>query len=585
MYPALLCILLCVSQAIFISNVQPGELPSILANHFIDANFIIVGGSGSAGAMAATILAKTGCVKVVVLDEGPTIDFYDPYNAFHPGNEFDPTTGYFSGVNEKLWLHEPSPAINGETNVHGSTIRTIPGGSERLSHYALESGDSTILYRDMYQALGYPPEWSPDFYYNKIPDQFYNFTGPHLSGNHANRGRLQIMESHPSELLDAWLEACNDFTGNRIEYDFNQIDASINSCGAEPSIIDENGFRSTPENAYLIPEAMNNPNLIVIRNTEVHRVIFEMRDGKQVANGIEGTFNGIFFRVFFPLRVSGGLNNCGIPVGTLKNLKRIVLATGTIQTAKLLKFSGIGPSAELQSHGLKVVVDNPHVGEHYKEGEVAYIGMNMNATATEAGYYPTGTDWTPSRPGAFITIDNRKYLFLLTPSVFSIFSTAYLLVFQLEQPLEGSVTLLSSNWGDTPYVKLGWTQEDTVSMLVKGLRTFRNLVQQTGLAARFDMQQYFPQSLADDDATLGEAVREGSEPILHATGTARMALSASDGVVDLDNAVFGVDGLDIIGNAILRFFPGAGGMDPARKTGIIYAAKKLRSLGVTVPWW
>jgi choline dehydrogenase len=566
------------------TNVAPGLLPDPISSGIIDTNFIIIGGSGSAGAMAATILAQSGCAKVIVLDEGRTIDFYDPYAPFHPGGEYDPTTGYFSGVNEKLWHHAPSPAIDGEKNVHGSTIRTIPGGSERLSHYALESGDDTILQREMYEALGQPVEWSPDFYYNVIPDQFYNFSGPHLTGNHANLGRLHIKESHPSVFLDTWLEACNTFTGNRIEYDFNQIGGSINTCGAEPSIIDEEGFRSTPENAYLIPEAQTNPNLIVIRNTEVHRIIFDQSTNEPVAIGVEGTFNGVYFKVSFPTRISVKPGLCTVPVNILKNLKRVVLATGTIQTAKLLKLSGVGPADELQSLGIPVILNNPHVGAHYKEGEVAYIGMNMNATAQEAGYQD-GTDWTSSRPGAFVEIDGRKYLFLLTPSVFGEFSSAYLLVFQLEQPLEGSVTLLSANFGDLPYVNLGWTDEDTVAMLVKGLRTFRNLVEDTGLAARFDMQQYFPESLADDDETLAQAVREGSEPILHSTGTARMALSADDGVVDLNNAVFGVEGLDIISNAILRFFPGAGGMDTARKTGIIYAAKKLRSLGISVPWW
>lgn len=54
--------------------------------------------------------------------------------------------------------------------------------------------------------------------------------------------------------------------------------------------------------------------------------------------------------------------------------KKVILSAGSIASPQLLQLSGIGPSALLNSLGIPVVLDNPHVGQH---------GYNH--------YFPTGT--------------------------------------------------------------------------------------------------------------------------------------------------------------------------------------------------
>ena len=44
--------------------------------------------------------------------------------------------------------------------------------------------------------------------------------------------------------------------------------------------------------------------------------------------------------------------------------REVVVSQGVFETPKLLLLSGIGPAAELAQHGIKPVVDSPHVGKH-----------------------------------------------------------------------------------------------------------------------------------------------------------------------------------------------------------------------------
>ncbi len=58
---------------------------------------------------------------------------------------------------------------------------------------------------------------------------------------------------------------------------------------------------------------------------------------------------------------------------------------------------------------------------------------------------------------------------------------------------------------------------------------------------------------------LRDAVRRYNQPVNHLSCTTRMALSDSDGVVDTSFRVFGVDGLRLGSQSVMRWSPGAGG--------------------------
>lgn len=49
---------------------------------------------------------------------------------------------------------------------------------------------------------------------------------------------------------------------------------------------------------------------------------------------------------------------------TFRAKHEVIVSSGVFETPKLLKLSGVGPKEELAAHGIKTLVDSPHVGEN-----------------------------------------------------------------------------------------------------------------------------------------------------------------------------------------------------------------------------
>jgi choline dehydrogenase len=102
------------------------------------------------------------------------------------------------------------------------------------------------------------------------------------------------------------------------------------------------GRRCSAANAYLRP-AMRRPNLKVLTHALATRIVFE---GRRAA-GLEYVQDGTTRRV----RVD----------------RELILSGGPINSPQLLKLSGVGPAAELHSHGIAVIHDLPGVGENLQD--------------------------------------------------------------------------------------------------------------------------------------------------------------------------------------------------------------------------
>jgi choline dehydrogenase len=102
------------------------------------------------------------------------------------------------------------------------------------------------------------------------------------------------------------------------------------------------GRRCSAANAYLRP-AMKRPGLEVRTQALATRVLFEGR------------------------RATGVEYRQGESLQAVTARREVIVSTGSINSPKLLKLSGVGPAAELREFGIPVVHDMPGVGENLQD--------------------------------------------------------------------------------------------------------------------------------------------------------------------------------------------------------------------------
>lgn len=179
-----------------------------------------------------------------------------------------------------------------------------------------------------------------------------NVNRPAIDLTHrGDSGVWQTGYSHLTEIGErGFLESCYE-VGIPENPDINTPNGT---CGATrfQTFIDSKGQRSSAATAYLPQEVINRKNLDIAVHARVSRVLFDDNDagnGEPRAVGVEVQ------------TIQDG------PKYHVGASKEVLLCGGSINSPQTLKLSGIGPRAELEKHGIKVIQDLPHVGEHLKD--------------------------------------------------------------------------------------------------------------------------------------------------------------------------------------------------------------------------
>src|SRR5262245_22595910 len=107
---------------------------------------------------------------------------------------------------------------------------------------------------------------------------------------------------------------------------------------------------------YLIAEVRRRPNLTIMAETQVERLLF---DGTRVVG----------------VRVRHGDSTRDL------RAREIIVAAGALQSPALLLRSGIGPARELAALGIEVVADRPGVGKHLMEHPGVNFGCYLKRDA------------------------------------------------------------------------------------------------------------------------------------------------------------------------------------------------------------
>lgn len=122
----------------------------------------------------------------------------------------------------------------------------------------------------------------------------------------------------------------------------------------------DNGVRAYSASAYYNDSVSKRPNLRLLTNTLVEKIVLEkFKDdqGQRTATGVQYT------------NASG--------TKTIHARKEVIVACGAVKSPQLLELSGIGDKQLLSRHGIEAVVNNPNVGENLQDHLLASISFEI----------------------------------------------------------------------------------------------------------------------------------------------------------------------------------------------------------------
>lgn len=528
-------------------------------------DFVIVG-AGAAGCVLANRLTENPAVKVALVEAGPDrnakkaiiriplamVTFMAPALAFLGGPKF-----------MSWFATEPEPGLQGRSIALPRGKGT--GGSTNVNGQIFIRGQREDF--DRWRDLG-NPGWGYDDllpYFRKL-ERFELLADP-ASGRHIEFGGKPLHEQieprfHGTEgplniaplrsvnpMAKAYLKAAQQ-AGFALNPDFNgerQYGVGLYT------FTQKNGERVTAEGAYLDP-VRHRPNLTVIAETEVARVLF---DGKRAT--------GIAWR-------RGG------QTGRLA-AREVILAAGAFASPHLLMLSGIGKAKELARHGIALVEELPGVGENlqdhldvtleYSAKSIAPYGLSWKALPRNVMHV---LNWIFRRRGLFSSTTGEGGGFVSTdpsndrPDVQLFFCTGrantqaasgftghgFLMhICQLRPGSIGRLSLKSANPAEKPSILYNFFRGDSnMDVLRAGIRLARRIMAQAPFTPHLDAE-VDPGPEAQSDGALDAFIRERVGTLFHPVGTCAMG-RGPEAVVDPETLrVHGVQGLRVVDASIM----------------------------------
>ena len=502
-----------------------------------DYDYIIVG-AGSAGCVLADRLSADGTNRVLVIEFGGSdrsVFIQMPSALSIPMNKAKYNWQYETEPEPHLGgrrLHTPrGKVLGGSSSINGLVyVRGNPMDFERWA----EDGATGWSYRDVL----------PYFRRAETRDEGGDAYRGNEGALHTRYGGLQnpLYAAFVKSAEQAGYPLTDDINGEQQE-GFGRMDMTVHG-----------GRRWSAASAYLKP-AMGRPNLTVVTHALASRILFEDRRAVGVRYRHDGAEH-------------------------VANARReVILSGGPINSPQLLKLSGIGPAAELRSHGIEVVHDLPGVGENLQDHLEFYFQMEATQPVTlyssmnPLAKLAIGARWLLRKDGlgatnhfescgfirsrAGIPYPDIQFHFLPLAVSYDGKSMAEGHGFQahvgpMRSKSRGNVRLASADASDKPIIRFNYmSHADDWTEMRACVRLTREIFGQDALAP-YAGRELQPGADVVTDEQIDAFVRDKVESAYHPSCTCKIGADGDPmAVVDSELRVRGVTGLRVVDSSVM----------------------------------
>lgn len=502
-------------------------------------DYIIVG-AGSAGCVLANRLSENSSVSVLLLEAGGKDPFWEwqihmPAALAYPMNGTRYNWDYHT---------EPEPFLDGR--VMHCPRGKVYGGSSSINGMCYIRGNALD-----YDRWATEDESLAHWSYKHCLPYFRKAGNRNIGADdyHGDSGPLSITKGGSNNpLFQAWIDA-----GQQAGYPYTE---DMNGYQQEGfGLMDRttrNGNRGSTAVGYLHP-AMKRSNLTVIKRAHAKQLIM---DGKKII-GVEFIKNRKEQQVF-----AG---------------KEVILSGGPINNPQLLMLSGIGPSAQLQEHGIELKHELPGVGENLQDHLEIYLQMECTQAVSLFKHYNligkalTGAQWLFTRTGLGATNHfeaggfirskkgvkhpNLQYHFFpmavrydgQSPNGGHGFQAH---VGSMRSQSRGWVQLRSADYRDKPKILFNYmSKPEDWEEFRAAVRLTREIFQQDAFKP-FAGEELSPGARVQTDEELDAFLKGAVESAYHPSCTCKMGCDDL-AVVDGNCKVRGLDGLRIVDSSIM----------------------------------